>query len=181
MFKRIDTVIHGDNQQFIDVFLIHGAGILVSSCLVYINRSLAWWQLILLFVLMWDVVGGAVSNSTSSTNRWYMRHPIRIRFVFIAIHIIQPFLLVWILDDSNLIFALVLYSYMILCAIIILIIQQPELQRPLATVFYIIGMMLITFLFNLSITLQIFGYLYLFKLIVCFSVDHYQARGNSGD
>jgi len=176
MFKHIDTFIHGDNQRLSDVLLIHGAGIFVSSCIVYINRSLAWWQLILLFALTWDVVGGVVSNCTASTNQWYMRQPIRTRFVFISIHIIQPLVLVWILDNTNWFFSLVLYGYMMVCSGIILLTQQPELQRPLATAFYVIGMMLITFLFSLPITLQIFGYLYLFKLIVCFSVDHYQVR-----
>lgn len=179
MFKRVDTFIHGDEQRLSDVLLIHGAGVFVSGWLVYINRSLAWWQLILLFALMWDVVGGVVSNCTASTNRWYMRQPIRTRFIFIGIHIIQPLVLVWILDGTNWLFALVLYAYMMICAGIILITTQPELQRPLATVFYIIGMILVSFLFSLPITLQIFGYLYLFKLIVCFSVDHYQARIHS--
>jgi hypothetical protein len=172
----MDTFIHGDNQRRSDVFLTHGTGVLVAGLLVYINRSLVGWQLILLFALMWDVVGGVVSNCTASTNQWYMRQSIQTRFVFIAIHIIQPMLLIWILDGTNWLFAVVLYAYMMICAGIVLITTQSELQRPLAAVFYIIGMTLITFSFSLSITLQLFAYLYLFKLIVCFSVDHYGAR-----
>lgn len=132
--------------------------------------GLQWYQIVLLFVLMLDILGGVAANLSTGTNHYYLKNPKK-RWVFIAIHI-QPLILAWILH-SSFEAAFMVWLYTIGSSTIINLLQGKAYQRILAGSLFGFGM--ITFFlcnFDLPKVITIIYTLYMFKLIYGFAVDH---------
>jgi len=100
-------------------------------------------QLIVAGVLTLDMVGGVITNATSSGKRWYHRagQGFRQHLLFVLIHIAQPTLVVLFFDPGNWMFAAGSYAYLVLAALLILF-TPFYLQRPLAGLLLIGGVFL---------------------------------------
>lgn len=78
-------------------------------------------QIVVFMLLSFDLVGGVVTNATSTAKRWYHREgqgfTQHMGFVLTHLH---PFLIVWLYAPGNWIFAGITYGYLLLGAVIIL-------------------------------------------------------------
>jgi len=90
-------------------------------------------QLIVAGILTLDMVGGVITNATSSGKRWYHRlgQDFRQHMLFVLIHIAQPTLVVLFFDPGNWMFVIGSYSYLMLASLLILL-TPLYLQRPMA-------------------------------------------------
>ncbi|NJL92431.1 MAG: hypothetical protein HC915_01280 [Anaerolineae bacterium] len=94
-------------------------------------------------LLTLDLVGGVITNATSSAKRWYHRagEGKRQHCLFVSIHIAQLTLLMAVFDPGNWTFVLGAYGYLLLAAW--LIVRAPlYLQRPLAGLLLVISFFL---------------------------------------
>ncbi len=119
------------------------------AALVFIAAAISgeWgWtpvQLIVAGVLALDMVGGVITNATSSGKRWYHRagQGFRQHLLFVLIHIVQPTLVVLFFDPSNWMFVAGSYGYLVLASLVILF-TPLYLQRPLAGLLVVGGFFL---------------------------------------
>ncbi|MEO0971937.1 MAG: hypothetical protein AAFX85_02495 [Pseudomonadota bacterium] len=83
--------------------------------------------------LAFDVVGGIVTNATSSAKRWYHRHgqSRRDHMVFVAVHIAHLSLVAWMFVDGQWSWAAVAALYLFVASALILGVPK-YLQRPVA-------------------------------------------------
>lgn len=90
-------------------------------------------QLIVAGILTLDMVGGVITNATSTGKRWYHRagQGFRQHMLFVLIHIAQPTLVVLFFDPGNWTFVAGSYGYLVLASLLILL-TPLYLQRPLA-------------------------------------------------
>lgn len=162
-------------EQIKSELLITIAFTIVSFLVLIIGTQaewlgLAWYMKGLLFVLLFDVVGGVAANLSTGTNQYYLHNPKK-RWIFLAIHI-QPFIFAWILQ-SDFVAAFVVWAYTIGASVLINLLQGKEHQRILAGALLGFGILAIVLLnFDLPKVVTIIYTLYMFKLIYGFSVDH---------
>jgi hypothetical protein len=137
---------------------------------IYAARSNLGWSTIQTILATWmafDLVGGIITNATSSAKRWYHRQGqgFRAHFGFIAFHVVYFFLVAWLYRDGDWQFAWVLSAMLLLAALIVL--KTPlYLRRPLA-----FGMVSFAFVINAYVYppapgLEWFVPFLFFKLIV---------------
>jgi len=100
-------------------------------------------QLIVAGILTLDMVGGVITNATSSGKRWYHRagQGFRQHMLFVLIHIAQPTLVVLFFDPGNWMFVIGSYGYLMLASLLILL-TPLYLQRPLAGLLLVGGFFL---------------------------------------
>jgi hypothetical protein len=146
--------------------------VLIALGVVALAVIEAWgWtplQTVVAFVLVLDLVGGVVTNATSSAKRWY--HRAGQGFIqhmrFVLLHIVQILLAMLVFDPGNWAFVLGGYGYLVLAAVLIL--RTPlYLQHPLAGLLLVIGILLA--LYGLPVPAQLAWFLpiYYLKLLVC--------------
>jgi len=94
-------------------------------------------------VLMLDMVGGVITNATSSGKRWYHRagQGFRQHLLFVLTHIIQPALVVLVFDPGNWTFVVGSYVYLVAASVLILL-TPLYLRRPLAGLLLVGGLLL---------------------------------------
>lgn len=124
---------------------------------------------ILLAFLTLDIGGGIIANFTEGTNNYYAES-VKRRYLFIAIHILQPLILSWIFpNDLYSILALTLYD--LIGSFIVTSIKITGKQKTTSVTILLISFVLI-FLFNFSNeALQLILLIYSVKLILAFSVN----------
>lgn len=150
----------------------------VGSLVVIIGTQaewvgLPWYKTILLFILLLDIIGGVVANLSAGTNDYYLNHPKK-RWIFIAIHI-QPFIFAWIFQFDYLA-AFMVWAFTIGSSVIINLLQGKDYQRIFAGALFGFGILAFILLdFELPKVVAIIYTLYMFKIIVGFSVDHKKA------
>ncbi len=86
----------GDSPRTADLLLAAlvslSAGLLLTIGSPFVSARFSLVQQILVFSLAADVFGGIVASHTESTSRWYAERP-RWRAVFLAVHVVQPLLI----------------------------------------------------------------------------------------
>lgn len=130
-----------------------------------LNWSL--WQMLLIAVLAFDLVGGVVTNATTAAKRWYHRpgQGFRDHFGFVVVHFIHPLLVGWLFLDGDWGYTAVAYGYLLLAALLIL--KAPlYLQRPLALLLYLSGLLLAFYLLPAPPGLEWFLPVFYLKLLV---------------
>ena len=100
-------------------------------------------QFIVAGILTLDMVGGVITNATSSAKRWYHRagQGFRQHMLFVLIHIAQLILVMVFFDPGNWAFVLGSYGYLVLASLVILL-TPLYLQRPLAGLLLVTGFFL---------------------------------------
>lgn len=123
-------------------------------------------QLAVAALLALDLVGGVVTNATAAAKRWYHRpgQGFRQHFGFVAVHL-HPFLVAWLFLDGNWGFGAIVYGYLLLAALLIL---WPPLyiQRPLAMVLWLVGLLIGLYGVALPAGLEWFVPVFYLKLLV---------------
>lgn len=120
--------------------------LLTAGLLIMIPvQGIQWnvWQYLVAGLMAFDLVGGVITNATSTAKRWYHRpgQGTAKHLQFVAVHIFQLFLITWAFNDLNWIYLISVYGYLMLSSWIIL--QVPlHLQRPLAFGIYTLTLML---------------------------------------
>lgn len=154
-------------EIWLQAVLATAAGIAVP---VYaILNDLGWTtvQLVVAGLLAFDIIGGVITNATSTAKRWYHREGqgFRQHFGFVAIHAVQVLLVAWLFRGGDWIFFGVMYGYLLTAAWIIL--RTPlYLQRPVALVLYCGTILLGTYAFAPTAGLEWFIPFFFLKLLV---------------
>lgn len=133
-------------------------------------RSWGWsaLQLIVVFILAFDLLGGVATNATGSAKRWYHRkgQTSRKHLVFIAIHFIQPFLVILFFDRWNWKFFFGAYGYLIAASLIIITLPL-YLRRPAALLLLLGGIAIGLYVLPVPPRFDWFLPLFYTKLLVC--------------
>ena len=161
---------HGDSPTVIGLILTYIAGLIagVLGGLAVYNSGIELWKAVLAGLLFFDVAGGVVSNFTRSTNRYHRQSQKR-RAAFLAIHILHPLLMAFIVN-AYWAFFILLGVYTITCGFLIGWIDNHKLQYIFAGALTVIGVAtLSTFNFDQSAP-YVFGVLFMIKILIGFSV-----------
>ena len=131
--------------------------------------SVDWtpWQLGCISLLGFDLVGGVLTNATSSAKRWFHRagQTWQHHLAFVSIHIVHIFLVAILFRGSDWDFCLIVSSYLIGSSILIL--QTPlYLQRPIAFGLYGLVLLSNSYLFTPTVGLEWFIPLFFLKILI---------------
>lgn len=124
-------------------------------------------QLGLISLLGFDLVGGVLTNATSSAKRWFHREgqTWQHHLAFVAIHIIHIFLVALLFRDLDWSFFAIASSYLIGSSVLIL--QTPlYLQRPVAYGLYGLALLGNNYLFAPTVGLEWFLPLFFLKILI---------------
>ena len=142
-----------------------GAGL---AMLIYAFMNGFDWTLIQYILATWmafDLVGGIITNATSSAKRWYHRQGQGFQelYAFIAPHVVYVFLVAWLFRSMDWLYLGVITIYLLGAALIIL--KTPlYLQRPVA-----FGALVLSLLMNTYAILPVHG-LEWFVPFLCFKL-----------
>lgn len=154
-----------------ELWLQFGVASLVAVALpmaaVVDNRGWTWWQLLLIAVIAFDLMGGVVTNATSTAKRWYHRpgQSFNQHMGFILLHLLQPLVVVLAFDPGNWLFVGGSFGYLVLASLLIL--RAPlYLQRPLALSLLVGGIFLSLYVLPVPLYFEWFLPVYYVKLLV---------------
>ena len=145
--------------------LIAGAFIATYASLAELGWS--WGQYLAAVLLTIDLLGGVITNATSSAKRFYHRkgEGFKQHMTFIAIHFVQLTVFSWLFLDWNLTWVAVTGGYMMLaCALVLK--TELYLQRPVALILYTLSLILSLYIVESSIGLEWFLPVFYLKLLV---------------
>lgn len=175
---RIPKFFHeilGETQKKIELLFIILFAVLSTTFLFMFYQdflsSLSLLNQGILLLLTLDITGGVIANLTYGTDRFYSERK-SARMVFIAIHI-QP-LLIFLFTKLPLGIGITLWAYTILCAIVLERYKNHPSQKVFAGFDLFVGLGIL-FRFQNSITpfVTFLMFLFLFKVIYSFSVNHH--------
>lgn len=149
---------HPEPHSFLDRFIGPGATraelllqlippVFVASALPLVAKLGDWgwnfWQMLIAAILAFDLLGGVITNATSSAKRWYHRagQGFREHLGFVLLHIVQLLILVLAFDAGNWIFVVGGYGYLAIASLLVLLVPL-YLQRPMALLLLVGGIFL---------------------------------------
>ncbi|MEM6519011.1 MAG: hypothetical protein AAF722_06715 [Cyanobacteria bacterium P01_C01_bin.70] len=149
--------------------LIPSAGAAIAAPLYASMLPIEWnsWQLGLIAILGFDLVGGVLTNATAAAKRWYHRpgQGWRQHIAFICVHLCHIGLVALLLRGADGFFFVGVSSYLLLAAGLIL--SSPlYLQRPVALGLYGVALLGDRYLFAPTLGLEWFLPLFFLKLLV---------------
>ena len=124
-------------------------------------------QLGLISLLGFDLVGGVLTNATSSAKRWFHREgqTWQHHLVFVSIHILHIFLVALLFRNGDWSFLAIASSYLVGASILIL--RTPlYLQRPVAFGLYGLALLGNSYLFVPTVGLEWFLPLFFLKILI---------------
>lgn len=170
----------GENQRHIELLCIILFS-MISTTLLFIYykdllSSLPLLNQMILLLLTLDITGGVVANLSYGTNHYYSKKK-KARLVFIAIHI-QP-LLIFLFTKFPLWIGITLWIYTFVCALMLEQLKKHPSQKVFAILTLFIGLGIL-FALESSLTpfVTFLMFLFLFKVLYSFSVNHYQGYPN---
>lgn len=139
--------------------------------LLYLQRDMLNWsglQVAAAALLLFDLIGGIITNATSAAKRWYHRagqEGLAAHLPFVAVHGIHLLIVAAIFRSMDWGFFIVLYGYLLLAAVIIL--RMPlYLQRPVSLMLFCGGFVLGQYVFTPVPGLEWFIPFFYLKLLV---------------
>jgi hypothetical protein len=141
---NMNSFFHGDNPTTFDYIVTYGTAVIGALLIVFTAANLTLLQQIILFLIALDILGGVVANVTRSTNVWYRQQSRRVGLIFIVLHIIQPVVLIALLDSGNWTYAIGIYVYMLISTLLVERLN-PEQQKPTAYALTMLGILLFDF------------------------------------
>lgn len=175
---RIPKFFHeilGESQRKIELLciILFGALSTIFAMLFYADYLNTFSPLIhgILLLLTLDITGGVIANLSFGTDQFYSQRK-NARMVFIGIHI-QP-LLIFLFTRQALWIGIILWAYTILGAIVLEKFKNHPSQKVFAGFILFAGFMLL-FGFQSSLTpfVTFLMFLFLFKVLYSFSVNHH--------
>ncbi|MGF1770789.1 hypothetical protein L4C42_00605 [Vibrio wakamikoensis] len=132
-----------------------------------VSSSQSLGQVILLFLLTIDIVGGIITNATSSAKRWFHREGqgVRQHLSFVAVHFVQLSLVASMFLEGDWLWVAVTGGYMMMASWVILM-TPLYLQRPIALMMYAGALLLSLYWFGAPVGLEWFLPLFYLKLLV---------------
>ncbi|WOF73423.1 hypothetical protein QMT40_001053 [Parvibaculaceae bacterium PLY_AMNH_Bact1] len=126
-----------------------------------------WWKLLLFCFLAFDMVGGIVTNATSSAKRWFHRatQTRRNHLGFIVLHLFHIALVAIVFRDFDWVYGLALSAFLLSAAALVLAFPL-YLQRPIALFLFALGLLLEIYGWGTSSELPWFTSFLLLKLLV---------------
>lgn len=143
------------------------AGVALLLCAYWLQWQWSIWQLLVATILMVDMVGGVLTNSTSSAKRWFHRpeQGLKQHMIFILSHFVQLALFAWAFMASSLVWLLAAGGYLIAASSLILV-TPLYLQRPVAACCYVVSLFLSLYVLAPASELAWFLPLFYFKLLI---------------
>ncbi|MDY6782847.1 MAG: hypothetical protein SW833_09925 [Cyanobacteriota bacterium] len=142
----------------------------VAVPLYAVLNELGWnlVQLTIAAILAFDLVGGAIVNSTQTTKRWHHKPEYRFKhhFLFVAIHL-HPLIVAWLYPGGNWTYSLFAYSYLIFATALILL-SPPYLQRAVSIILYMGSLLLSSYLLSPIPGMEWFLPVYFLKLLISY-------------
>lgn len=135
---------------------------------LYMNFNWSIGQYVVAAILIGDMVGGVVTNATSTAKRWNFRegNDFKAHMSFVGLHIIQVFLVSYFFLNFDLLWIGLIYGYlMITCAFILA--MPLYLQRPVAMTVCAVSLVLSIYVFKSPEHLEWIMPLFFLKLQVC--------------
>lgn len=168
----LDKYIHGSSPTKNDLSFTYFVGLFggVSVLFFYLNYNLAWWQLLILFLIAADIFGGVIANISLSTNEFYYKNR-KLQVIFLLVHIVHILALVYAFG-LNLFSHLIFFLYLFFASVIVITLHKKDFQKHVAISFVIFGIFLSTI--YLQTFLAWFYPIFMLKLIYGFSVKQSQ-------
>lgn len=163
--------LHGRQASIFDLLVNYTTAILTTVFILFLTHqdlSFEVYKWVIIALLSLDLAGGVVSNFTSGTNDYYKEKP-KMRFVFIAFHVVQPLVLIW-LFPADLVAISVISVYTLIAMTVINSINTHLRQRVYAAFLMVAGLSL-SFLLEIAYpAVHLMLVLYIVKLIMAFAV-----------
>lgn len=179
---RVPAGLHevlGKYQTRWQIALIAAAGVAITTLTVVraftLNdfAGLPWWRGALAILIVFDVAAGCVANLTPGTSNYYAARP-RLRYLFYSVHI--HLIALAALLGVGFWSAVAVTAYTVAASLFVNALPVRQSQLLLAGVTFVTGVSLqLTMLSGLPLVLRVTAVLFLFKLVLSFSVDHYGA------
>jgi len=163
--------LHGKQASIFDLLITYCAAIVFPFIILYLARDmpLSVIKMIALGIISFDVGGGVVANFTQGTNAYYSEN-LKLRYRFIAMHVIQPLVLIWLFPNALLPIAII-SVYTLSSMIFVGNISEHFRQRMVSSFLTFLGLV-ITFALNISQPIvHIMLIMFIFKLVMAFSVQ----------
>lgn len=169
-------------ERLIQVLAPSVAAIAAPLYAAAMGPSWSWLQYLLCMVLAFDLVGGVVTNATSSAKRWYHRNGqgFAQHFSFTAAHLLHLLLVAWLYLDNDWIWAAIAGGYLLAAAALILMVPV-YLQRPTALILYLGGLVIGLWLLPTPPGLEWFLPVFYLKLLVSHLPREEPYRPATGD
>ena len=125
----------------------------------------SWFQYALATFLAFDLMGGVVTNASSSAKRWYHREGqgFAAHFGFVALHVVYVLLVSWLFRDTDWVF-FGLVSALLLAVALVVLLAPLYLRRPIALGLYALAIMVVLYAFGATPGLEWFVPLLFLKL-----------------
>jgi hypothetical protein len=162
--------LHGEKASIFDLLMVYTAALFTSLALLYLigDLSLSVPKMVIFGFLALDLSGGVAANFTNGTNLYYNEKPDK-RYLFIAFHTVQPFVLIWLFPGEW--YGISILSLYTLTAVILITrIESHVKQRVLAALLAVIGLTLSFTVAQFHPAIHLLLILFVLKLIVSFSV-----------
>ncbi|PKN96169.1 MAG: hypothetical protein CVU43_22110 [Chloroflexi bacterium HGW-Chloroflexi-5] len=162
--------LHGEKARLSSLLLVYLTAMVVGGIALWqmVPLELPVWKVILAVIIFLDIGGGVTANLTSSTNQYYQRK-VRLRPIFLAMHVVHPLLLMLVFPQ-NVWFLLFVMIYTLGSAFGVNLIKDQEMQQTAAGALVAVGVCLVV-LFPVSFAiLYVFAPLFMAKLILGFAV-----------
>jgi len=154
-------------EKKLQLYIPFGAGILLVVYAYIAQHGWSWSQYLIAGLLTVDIVGGIITNATSSAKRWFHREGqgFTQHIRFILTHFAQLSLFSWAFLEFDLMWIVMAGGFMVLACMLIL--QTPQyLQRPVALMLYSLSLLLAIYLFAAPQGLEWFLPLFYLKLLI---------------
>ena len=149
--------------------LVPSVGAAIAASLYASTLPMDWspWQLCLIGILGFDLIGGILTNATAAAKRWYHRpgQSWQQHMTFVTAHLFHIGLVAMLFRGGDVRFFVGVSSYLLLAAGLIL--HSPlYLQRPIALGFYSLALLGNLYLFAPTPGLEWFLPLFFLKLLI---------------
>ena len=138
----------------------------LAMSLPSIAPTLVWWQILLVAVIGYDLIGGVLVNATGAAKRWYHRPGTRrSRLVFISVHLVYLFVVALLVLRSEWTWLAVNASILFGGAAAVEAVPVA-VRRPLAAGWVVIAVLLNLILVPIPAALAWFVPFFFLKLLV---------------
>jgi hypothetical protein len=143
------------------------AAIAAPAYAVVCNCGWTPLQLVISGLIALDVIGGIITNATSSAKRWYHRdgQGISQHLSFTGFHLIHIFIVSWLFRGLDWSFFIVFSCYLMATAIVIVSVPR-YLQRPVSLLLYAVVLLINMYGITPTFGLEWFVPLFFLKLLV---------------
>ncbi|MBG0755603.1 hypothetical protein [Vibrio cidicii] len=154
-------------EKQLQYFLPLVAGLSIVVYAYWSQLDWRWPQYLIAGLLSADIVGGIITNATSSAKRWYHREGqgFKQHLFFVTSHFVQLSLFSWAFFSFDLFWIVAVGGYMLLASITILL-TPLYLQRPVALACYSLSILLCLYVFSAAEGMEWFLPLFYLKLLV---------------